>query len=486
MTAVEDTHSRLVAPRRPRVAVIAAAILALALVASCGVPIDDSPRAVGSEQLLSALEPPSPATFGSDTFDVFMVGADGLLKLVSRTIEADPDAILNRLLVGPVTTERAQDISSALVARASFNPVRLDLTSGIAYVDMIEGSLVGVLAAEQKLAIAQIVYSITELPSVDAVVLSIEGDPIAVATDFGTVDPGTPLTKSDFASVGRRSPIEFPDGEPAATPNTEPTPITVPTWELYIWMITPERSLVAVPRQLERSPEVMLADLLTGPRELETALGITSALPPDAFANNGTAIDINEQDGTAFVNFGAGSLPNLADDRKLLATAQIVYTLTGLFEIKGVVIAVEGERQALPTDEGLSKPGQPLFRADFASLARDLVPRPFAEVGTRVPVAEAAPTASPEPTATIEPEPSPTLSPVPTAVAEPAAEATAVPNATASAGADGASTSQTDTATSTPESTATPEGDTSFGAPASPTSVQTPVATAQPTPTTGA
>lgn len=440
------------------------------LATSCGLPIDEQPRSIATDRLPRS-QPAPVATVvraaEASQLKIYMVRPEGpdsrnQLIFVERVIEPQPEAILNQLLIGPNPDERSDlGLSSALTGRATFAPTSVDETARIAYVGLTEGSLRGVVAEDQRLAFAQIVFSLVQLPDIESVVFSLGGNQVAVPTDTGTSAPGAELTIADFESSYPRPSVQFglsPEETPTATTFTPPILQTDrparPTAELFLWLVDPGGQLVAVVRDIERSPEAIVANLTAGPNAEEARANIRSALPPDTYVNNGSDIDLDESTGTIIVDLGLGSLPSLADDEKLRAVGQIVMSLTGLAEISQVSFYQDGTALSVPTDSGVSRPAAAVGRDDFASLLPATFPAP-----DPLPVASNAASAPVEPTTEAVQSSDPT-SEADTAGAEsvePAAtDGTPVPTSTPAASPTPSSTPAPSlTATSTPTPTPT-------------------------------
>jgi spore germination protein GerM len=81
-------------------------------------------------------------------------------------------------------------------------PLEVEVSRGVARVDASRPLLDGLSALDQRLAIAQIVLTLTSRPGVGQVVITVEGSPIAVPRGRGDlVAAGTPVTYDDYASL---------------------------------------------------------------------------------------------------------------------------------------------------------------------------------------------------------------------------------------------------------------------------------------------
>lgn len=411
-------------------------MLALAgLVASCGIQTDVAPQALSPDTLPADLvgsEPPTPAPDAPE-FIVYMIGPDELLTPVRRSVPFAAEFrdqarnLLTALFDGETDAERRAGIETAINRSVAVQSVELADT-GVAFLDLEAGSIVSGSVDDQELAFAQIVFTLTELPEIDAVQFSIDDRFTSVPTDGGVSPPGVAIDRSAFPSLDPANRIGFlTDDEPfdGATPAAgEPDPIlptpipALPTGgaevdpatpvsteaDLVVWMIDSAGELVRRPRRLERSPEALLESLRLGPVLGEPELGVRTAILTSAAE---PFVDVDESAGIAFVDLAPNSLPSPGDDERLRAVAQIVYTLTELREIDAVSISIAGVRQSLPTQDGFTQPGEPMTRDDFLILNPGSVGVPLIPIESPEPGAGATPAVTPTPTPTAPAAPTP-------------------------------------------------------------------------------
>ncbi len=148
------------------------------------------------EESPSPVESPSPepteepTVEGSLTYEVWFaaeyeafgeagqpLGGTGLF-LTKRTQEATPAvgrAALTALLEGPTPEEAAAGVSSAVPAGTEL--LGLSIEDGIATVDLSEEFESGAGSTSVLMRLAQVVYTITQFPTVEGVVFLIEGSP---------------------------------------------------------------------------------------------------------------------------------------------------------------------------------------------------------------------------------------------------------------------------------------------------------------------
>lgn len=159
-----------------------AALVVTLVAAGCSVSADDAPRDI--EQAASDLDqgtsPSAQAAEGSGR--IYLTATTGAgqattLRSVSRDVGEDDidaviDAVVDALLAGPNATELAQGYRSALPAGLEVTSrqrrgtlVALDLSSQIQ--DLSGNALI--------VALAQIVYTLSEVSGVDRVLLTVDG-----------------------------------------------------------------------------------------------------------------------------------------------------------------------------------------------------------------------------------------------------------------------------------------------------------------------
>ncbi len=185
--------------------------------AACGIPSDDQPRAIPEQAVPEQARQPrgtgttSTTVRPSATQDqiLYLVGGpDQQQKLVPVSVPVvvpgDPTA-LPRVTIEKLINTRPEDVGMA-------GQVTNQLPSDVQVLDAVVGadgvldlnlSSPGVENARLRLAMAQIVFTATDLKSsgITSVRVSFDGTPIVVPTQTGSADPGTPITKADYADL---------------------------------------------------------------------------------------------------------------------------------------------------------------------------------------------------------------------------------------------------------------------------------------------
>ena len=190
---------------RQKLALAAFALAAAALVAACGISLDSEPRLLEETEIPPELLAPTTSTSGSSTemsrtFLVYFVEGDGELVPRGRdlSLPATVDKLLNALFVGPSDSETELGLTSALPAGTQILGTALSAPS-VLELNLAEGTLEQIEGEFQRLAIAQIVFTVTELDIVDSLRVRIEGAPRTLPTDEGDLE--TPVGRQHYMSL---------------------------------------------------------------------------------------------------------------------------------------------------------------------------------------------------------------------------------------------------------------------------------------------
>lgn len=152
---------------------------------------------------------------------VWLVNTNAQLTPLDRTIRRDVDSVVTRLFAGPLPFERAAGVSSEISSDAAVKGLGVFEETGLAVLDLEADSL-PLDEASRRLAVAQLVYTLTELPDVERVLITVDSEGITVESDVTTTapdeasDPAEPpaqgLQREDFASLVAPSPDDSDDG----------------------------------------------------------------------------------------------------------------------------------------------------------------------------------------------------------------------------------------------------------------------------------
>jgi len=182
-----------------------AAIVAL-VVASCGIPTDDAPRPLAADAVpfglldsTTTVVPAGAPDEPSATAEVFLV-ASGRLAPVARTVPSPVTLgqVIGALLTGPSDLETRSGLQSAIDPGTRL--LEASVLGRTASVDLSEAFLATPTQA-QILALAQLVFTATQLEGVERVSLSLGGQPLEdVPAADGTLRRG-PLTRDDYLAL---------------------------------------------------------------------------------------------------------------------------------------------------------------------------------------------------------------------------------------------------------------------------------------------
>jgi hypothetical protein len=191
---------------------VALAVVLAAVASACGIQADTTPRSLAADEvpygLLDEGPPiPSPSTSVPEVDRVnvavyFLLGER--LQPAPRTLPDPPSAarVLNSLLSGPTDEEAVSGLRTAInpttqatVTRPAPDIIAVDLTP----------DFTAVPGLEQRLAIAQIVFTATGVEGVSAVRFSIGGASIGIPLPDGTVT-AEPVTRDAFPNLAPSEP----------------------------------------------------------------------------------------------------------------------------------------------------------------------------------------------------------------------------------------------------------------------------------------
>ncbi len=187
---------------------LAVSILLLALT-GCGVPTDAAPRALPENEVPAGLLAIDPVTTTStvpvgstDRVRVFLVGGGaGTERLVpvERTVQAPAtvERVLAVLTLGPKREEEDRGLRSALLPGTVINSVLVE--ANVAIVDLSKGRGISVSGTDRILALAQMVYSATDLREVNAVRFTLDGARAETPTGTGVLTTG-PVGRASYAT----------------------------------------------------------------------------------------------------------------------------------------------------------------------------------------------------------------------------------------------------------------------------------------------
>jgi Sporulation and spore germination len=166
----------------------------------------------GSEHAVSLGLPPQPTTATQATTQTtgalpsarsleVWFARRGRLAESLRTHRPTPrvaTAAVQALLAGPTRIERAAGLSTQIPAGTRLNGI--SIANGVAKVDLTSEFEAGAGSRSLQLRLAQVVYTVTQFPTVKAVRFSIDGTPVNVFSGSGIV-LGRPVGRSAYHTL---------------------------------------------------------------------------------------------------------------------------------------------------------------------------------------------------------------------------------------------------------------------------------------------
>jgi germination protein M len=134
------------------------------------------------------------------TYQVWWANADGLF-VSYRTQAQTPrvgTAAIEAVLEGPLSFEQDYGLTTAVPEGTQLLGLTID--DGVANVDLTSEFESGGGSASMQMRLAQIVYTITQFPTVEGVVFSLDGEPIEVLGGEGVIIDH-PLTRRDYVDL---------------------------------------------------------------------------------------------------------------------------------------------------------------------------------------------------------------------------------------------------------------------------------------------
>lgn len=164
-----------------------------------------------------ATETPAPST-ARMTFQIFLTEGETLAPAV-RSIPATPrvgSAALGALLAGP---KRGEDENSSQIP-PSARLLDLAIANGIATVDLSGDFASGGGSLSERMRLAQVVYTLTQFPTVTGVLFELDGEPVTSFSGEG-IDVSKPQTRADYLDLAPSILVESPrPGSTVSSPMT--------------------------------------------------------------------------------------------------------------------------------------------------------------------------------------------------------------------------------------------------------------------------
>jgi hypothetical protein len=207
----------------------------LLLVGGCAIQPDSGPRDIPED--LIEHEAPSATGVGGiagGSDRIYLLAPDDSaqpLRTVQRATGGDAEDLLEALISGPNPTERENGYRSAIPATLALRSVRVD--EGVVQVDLND-DLLDLSGGDLVHAVAQIVFTASEIRGAESVLIRVEGASQAWPDGSGAQHRG-PLTTYDFIGYAESAQPAFPVSPtpttatpPSTTTSIAPTTTTTP------------------------------------------------------------------------------------------------------------------------------------------------------------------------------------------------------------------------------------------------------------------
>jgi germination protein M len=184
-------------------------LLAFAALALAGGALAVAVAGCGSEQAVSLGKPtPSTSTSGEKTgsvptllaLQVWFTRDDGLVA-VRRTLQPTPlvaTAAIDSLLSGPMAGERVMGYASAVPTGTKL--LGIAIHDGVATVDLTSEFQAGAGSRSMQMRLGQVVYTLTQFPTVQKVRFHLDGTPVNVFSSEGIV-LDHPVGRADYSDL---------------------------------------------------------------------------------------------------------------------------------------------------------------------------------------------------------------------------------------------------------------------------------------------
>jgi germination protein M len=204
-------------------------LLTLALLAVAGGALAVALAGCGSGKAVSLGKPKTQRTTGKEptgtvptllSLEVWFTRGDGLVA-VRRTHQPTPrvaTAAIDALLAGPTAAERTSGVVSAVPSGTRL--LGITIRNGVATVDLTSEYQSGGGSLSMQTRLGQVVYTLTQFPTVQKVRFRLDGTPVNVFSSEGIV-LDHPVGRSDYANLLPAIEVSKPaDGARVTSPVT--------------------------------------------------------------------------------------------------------------------------------------------------------------------------------------------------------------------------------------------------------------------------
>jgi hypothetical protein len=200
---------------------------ALLAIAGCAIQPDSGPRDVPDDhEARVAIGTPVEGAEAQGSGRIYLIASEGSTGRL-RTVLRDPkgqEELMETLIDGPNEGEVSDGLSTVIPSDLAVNSVRFE--GGVVNVD-VSDVLEALRDSDLQLAVAQIVFTLSELPGVESVVIRVDGNSRSWPDGDGDLQ-SDPLTVYDFIGFAESSQPAYPVTPRNAATSTTAPPSTVP------------------------------------------------------------------------------------------------------------------------------------------------------------------------------------------------------------------------------------------------------------------
>lgn len=173
-----------------------ASLSVVCLLPACGIRDQERPVPLSNADLPPETAPAEAETDEVEGTSLFLVEGDRLRR-VQRPPQPSLAAAITTLLAGPRETEASAGLRSAIPAGTTL--LGTSIQDGEVRLDLSE-EFTSIVGEQYLLAVAQVVYTATEITGLGRVNISIAGEPATLARDDGQLTAGS-VGREDYASL---------------------------------------------------------------------------------------------------------------------------------------------------------------------------------------------------------------------------------------------------------------------------------------------
>lgn len=184
-------------------------LVTFAILAVAGGALAVALAGCGSSKAVSLGKPPNPTTTGNEqtgtvptllSLEVWFARADGLVsaRRTHQPTRLVATAAIDALLAGPTAAERDSGLLSAVPSGTRL--LGIGIRNGIATVDLTSEYQSGGGSLSMQMRLGQVVYTLTQFPTVQKVRFSLDGTPVNVFSSEGIV-LDHPVGRADYVNL---------------------------------------------------------------------------------------------------------------------------------------------------------------------------------------------------------------------------------------------------------------------------------------------